>query len=90
MSIEELRTHIIKDLIDKKKMKPSDAEYLANTLVDGHKMVIDGQFAVLYKGYNEKASSEIDFYIRKDNKWVLDTEVSKLDVNTDDPTILCE
>ena len=90
MSIEELRSHIIKDLIDKKKMKPSDAEYLANTLVDGHKTVIDGQFAVLYKGYNEKAANEIDFYIRKDNKWVIDKEVSKLDVNTDDPTILCE
>jgi len=90
MSIEELRAHIVKDLIDKKKMSPSDAEYLANTLVDGHKMVIDGQFAVLYKGYNEKTASEIDFYIRKDNKWVLDNEVSKLDVNTDDPTILCE
>ena len=90
MSIEELRAYINKDLIDKKKMTPSDAEYLANTLVDGHKMVIDGQFAILYKGYNEKTSNEIDFYIRKDNKWVLDKEVNKLDVNTDDSTILCE
>ena len=90
MSIEELRAHIIKDLIDKKKMKPSDAEYLANTLVDGHKMVIDGQFAILYKGYSEKTSNEIDFYVRKDNKWILDTEVNKLDVNTDDSSILCE
>ena len=90
MSIEELRAHIVKDLINKKKMSHSDAEYLANTLVDGHKMVIDGQFAILYKGYNEKTSDEVDFYIRKDNKWVLDKEVNKLDVNTDDTTILCE
>ena len=90
MSIDELRVHIIKDLKEKKKMSESDAEYLANTLIDGHKKVIDGQFAILYKGYNEKTSQEIDFYIRKDNKWVIDKEVNNEDVNTDEPSILCD
>jgi len=90
MSIEELRAYITKDLIEKKRMQQPEAEYLANTLVDGHKQVIDGQFAILYKGYNEKTSQEIDFYVRKDNKWILDSEVSKLDVNTDDSTVLCD
>jgi len=90
MTTDELRAHIIKDLKEKKKMSDSDAEYLANTLIDGHKQVIDGQFAILYKGYNEKTSEEIDFYIRKDNKWVIDKEVNKEDVNTDEASILCD
>jgi hypothetical protein len=90
MSIEELRIYIMKDLIEKKRMTELDAEYLADTLVDGHKEVIDGQYAILYKGYNEKKSKEIDFYIRKDNTWILDTELNKLDVNTDESTILCD
>ena len=90
MSTEELKAHIVKDLIDKKRMKPEDAEYLATTLVDGHKRVKDGQFAILYKGYSEKTADEIDFYIRKDNKWVLDKEVNNIDVNTDESTILCD
>jgi hypothetical protein len=57
----------------KKKMSESEADYLANTLVDGYKKVIDGQFAILYKGYAENISDEVDYYIRTDNKWVIDT-----------------
>jgi hypothetical protein len=90
MSLDELRAHIKKDLVEKKRMSQPDAEYLANTLVDGHKQIIDGQYAILYKGYSEKTTDEVDFYIRKDNKWVLDRELNKLDVNTDQSSILCD
>ena len=90
MSSDELRAHITKDLMQKKKFSESEADYMANTLIDGHKRVIDGQFALLYKGYNENAADEVDFYIRTDNKWVLDKEMNKEKVNTDESSILCD
>jgi hypothetical protein len=90
MSPEELRAHISKDLMEKKRMNETDAEYLANTLVDGHKQVIDGQFAIVYLGYNEKANNEVQYYIRKNNKWELDSELNKENINTDQESILCD
>ena len=90
MSPEELRAHIAKDLMEKKRMSETDADYLANTLVDGHKQVIDGQFAILYLGYNQIASNEVNYYIRKNNKWELDAELNKENINTDESSILCD
>ncbi len=90
MSSDELRAHIIKDLMQKKKFSESEAEYQANTLIDGHKKVIEGQFAILYKGYQENISDEADFYIRSDNKWVIDKELNKEDINTDESSVLCD
>ena len=90
MSPEELRAHISKDLMEKKHMSETDAEYLANTLVDGHKQVIDGQFAILYLGYNQQANQEVNYYIRKNNKWELDAELNKENINTDEASILCD
>ena len=76
--------------MEKKRMTEKDAEYLADTLVDGHKKVIDGQFAILYKGYQKNAADEIEYYIRQDNKWILDNEVNKEQINTTEPSILCD
>jgi hypothetical protein len=90
MSPDELKAHISKDLMEKKRMNDVDAEYLATTLVDGHKQVIDGQIAILYLGYNEQASNEINYYIRKNNKWELDNELNKENINTDQGSILCD
>lgn len=90
MSSDELRAHITKDLMQKKKFSESEAEYQANTLIDGHKKVIEGQFAILYKGYQENTADEIDFYVRNDNKWVIDKELNKEDINTDEPSVLCD
>ena len=90
MSPEELRAHIAKDLMEKKHMSETDAEYLANTLVDGHKQVTDGQFAIVYLGYNQQANNEVQYYIRKNNKWELDSELNKENINTDQASILCD
>jgi hypothetical protein len=89
MSPEDLKIYIMKDLMEKKKMSEKDAEYLSDTLVDGHKKVIDGQFAILYKGYKENAKDEVDYYVRKDNKWVIDKDLNDEDINTDETSILC-
>jgi len=89
MSSEELKLHIMNDLMKKKKMSESDADYLSNTLIDGHKRVIDGQYAILYKGYSQLSSDEVDFYVRKNNKWVLDNEANKDYINSDESSVLC-
>ena len=90
MSPDELKNYIVKDLITKKRMTEKDAEYLADTLIDGHKKVIDGQYAIFYKGYSDNSSDEIEYYIRENNKWVLDQKLNKEKINTDDPNILCD
>jgi hypothetical protein len=90
MSSDELKDFIMKDLIEKKKMSEKDADYLSDTLIDGHKKVLDGQYAILYKGYKELSSDEVDFYVRKNNKWVIDNEANKNSVNTDESSLLCD
>jgi len=103
LNSEQLREHIIKDLMKKNAMKESDAIYLANTLLDGNKLVLDGQYALLYLGYAEKTEDEYDYYIRRDNIWVLDSELSNseskikkslklksLGLNSDESSLLCD
>ena len=86
MNPENLKQHITIDLKKKLKLNDHDSDYLANTLLDGHKLVIDGQYAILYK-----KDIVPDYYIRKQNKWVLDKEVAnKLNTNTADSSILCD
>jgi hypothetical protein len=74
--------------MNKNKLSETDAHYLANTLLDGHKKVLDGQYAILYKGYNQNANEEVDYYVRRENRWELDTEMANT-INTDESSILC-
>jgi hypothetical protein len=90
LSPENLKAYIIKDQMKKNNLTETHAEYLAETLIDGNKKVIDGQYAILYKGYAENISDESDYYIRKDNKWILDKELSKKSGITDEPSIICD
>jgi hypothetical protein len=68
----------------KKKFKLDDeeAEYLTNTLINGHKQVINGQYAIV------RTDDVADYYVRRDNKWVLDETVDKTSAS-DSPDILC-
>jgi hypothetical protein len=81
---ENLKIHIVNDLKKKLRLNTNDADYLANTLLDGHKMVLDGQYAILHNNNNAVP----DYYIRKENKWVLNNDIEK-DLNSDDNSILC-
>ena len=90
LSPEELKVFIMRDLMAKKKMTEQDADYLSDTLIDGHKKVIDGQYAILYKGYREITSDEVEFYVRKDNKWIQDNETTKDNINSDNSEVLCD
>jgi hypothetical protein len=90
LSPEELKAHIVKDLVNKKGFSEQDADYLADTLLDGHKKVIDGQYAILFKGFSTNVKDEVDYYVRKDNKWVLDKQLSNADINVDESSLLCD
>jgi hypothetical protein len=87
MSPDELKQYIINDLIIK-RYNEEDADYLANTLLDGYKKIIDGQYALLYKGYKENSNEQVDYYVRRENKWVLDNDMANI-INTDEANILC-
>jgi hypothetical protein len=90
MSPDNLKQYIIQDQMKKKNLSESDATYFAETLVDGFKKVIDGQYGILYKGYAENIQDESDFYIRKNNKWELNNEVAKKSGITDESSIICD
>ena len=71
------------DKIKKKfKLNDEESEYLTNTLINGHKLVINGQYAIIY---NDDVA---DYYIRKDNKWELDETVDKT-AASDNSDIIC-
>jgi hypothetical protein len=87
---DKLKDYIIRDQMKKNNLSESDATYIAETLIDESKKVIDGQYAILYKGYAENISDESDYYIRKDNKWVLDKELSVKQKMSDESSIICD
>ena len=92
MTPEDFIIHLIRELKKKQGLNDEDAEYLAETLIDGHKKVINGQYAVLYHGpqiSTQHKQEETEFYIRKGNKWELDKSIEK-ETNTTDPDILCD
>jgi hypothetical protein len=90
MTPEKLKEHITQDQMKKNNLSESDASYMAETLIDGIKKVIDGQYAILYKGYSENIEDESDYYVRKNNKWILDNEISKKTGITDESSIICD
>ena len=96
LSSDKLIAYISMDKMKKGNLSESDATYLAQTLVDGIKRVVDGQYAVVLKGYDNMEDQfekikEVDYYVRKNNKWVLDNSVKQQnqDKNTDDNSLLC-
>ena len=90
LSPEELRREIISDQMNKNRLSEADASYLADTLIDGAKKVLDGQYAILHKGYAETTANEYAYYVRQANKWVLD-ETMTIDKGViDDSSILCD
>jgi hypothetical protein len=64
------------------KLSDNESEYLTNTLINGHKLVNNGQYAIIYN--NDVAN----YYLRKDNKWELDESVDKT-AASDNSNIIC-
>jgi hypothetical protein len=91
MTPEDFIAHLIKEIKKKQQLNDEDAEYLAETLIDGHKKVINGQYAILYYGNhasNQNNREDIDYFIRTNNVWTKDNSIEK-GTNTTDPDLLC-
>ena len=89
MSPENFFKYLTTELMKKQKITEPAAEYLADTLLNGYKKVINGQYALLFTELTEELKDkESSYYIRKDNAWVIDNTALK-GISTDDSSILC-
>lgn len=79
--IEKLKTTL--------KLNETESEYLADTLINGYKRVLDGTYAVLnYVPLNPETQFKMAYYVRKNNKWILDDSVDN-NIISDNQNILC-
>lgn len=91
MEPEKFIEFLIKKIKEKLKIsQDAEAEYLAETLLSGHKLVKDSNYAILYdKNMELNENEEYKYYIRKNNKWVLDPFVNDKDIISDQQNVLC-
>ena len=73
---DELEIYITEQLKKKYNKEERDAMYLAETLVNQVKKVIDGQYAIIsVEPQVAENLAELEYYIRKDNTWAKAEEV---------------
>jgi ABC-type metal ion transport system substrate-binding protein len=58
MTPENFITFLTSELKKKLNLTDADAQYLTETLLDGYKKVINGQYAILYKPIASNTSNE--------------------------------
>ena len=87
LSADEMVIYLTEQM--KKKYKKDDeiAAYMADTLVNRAKRVRDGHYAILANSESGKPVN-LEYYIRKDNEWVLEENIDPNWFITDDD-ILC-
>ena len=91
MNPDNFIAFLINKLMTKLKISTEDADYLSDTLINGHKKVLNGQYAILYLGtkpIGSELKETVDYYVRKNNKWELDSTIDK-STSSDDSNILC-
>ena len=69
---EEFIMFLTNKLKNALKINDEDADYLADTLINGFKKVINGQYAILKNVTTNDVTFE--YYVRKNNKWELDAD----------------
>lgn len=84
---DELILYLTEEFKNKQKKDEKTAAYMAETLVNGARKVIDGQYAILVNEDNTNPV-ELQYYIRKDNEWQIASEVDPQWFIRDDD-ILC-
>ncbi len=87
---DKLKERIVNDQMKRNNLSEPEAIYLAETLIDGHKKVIDGQYAIVYNGYRENVEDESSYYVRQNDEWVLDKSIPKKTGSIDESAILCD
>ena len=79
--LEFLTNEMMKNLQDTNK-----ASFEANSVIDGSRKVRDGDYAVLELINDDKIT--YNYYIRENNKWVIDEEMTKKNENIE-PDFFC-
>lgn len=90
LSPEDFILFLTEDFKKKNKMDDVSAEYMATTLVNQAKKVRDGDYAILvsHGEYEDKMADQLEFYVRKDDIWVLDKDIDPNNFIKDDD-VLC-
>jgi len=86
-SPDDFMSFLINELKKKLKIDDEEAEYMSDTLISGYKKVLNNQYAILNKGRSNGEEVQ-EYFLRKNNKWVLDSEFDKT-VKSTDSNILC-
>jgi hypothetical protein len=85
---DELIFYLTEQLKKKDKLDDVSAEYMATTLVNQAKAVREGDYGILVTTREEQTADQLEYYVRKDDIWVLDKEVDpKTFIKEDD--VLC-
>jgi hypothetical protein len=85
MAPEQFYEFLVQKLISKNKFNPTEAPYIAETLINGVKRVIDGDFAMMYDNSEDK----IVYFKRSNNRWSPDKTIDEKTV-TSNQNLLCE
>ena len=88
METDDFYKFLIKDLSKKLKMNNSQIIELANTLIEGRKIVAEGNYAILHYITDNTDMTSITYYIRNNNTWKL-VDTPPKGFITDDNNILC-
>ena len=80
--------HLETKLKKKLKLNDADAKYLAETLINGYKKILPGQYALLTKEFEVDPNMMYDYYVRKNNVWELVDKPVPNSVS-EDSNILC-
>jgi len=87
MTPENFIVFLNAELQKKLHLDSKSAEYLSETLLNGVKKVINGQYAVLNL-YNATNTNDGEYYVRQNNQWTLDKS-PPTDLFIDDNDVLC-
>mgnify|MGYP006956414918 FL=1 len=80
---------LVKKLEKKEKLNTDEAYYLAETLVNGMKKVVEGDYAFIFDINAEGTETSIHYYERVGNMWKKDEKIDKSFFINDDK-LLCD
>ena len=87
MSSDKFFEYLSKEMMKRFKYSlEKDAVYMAETLIQGMKKVVDGDYAIIYE--LSTGNDKIKYYKRESNTWVLDTNINEEAMATD-ANLLC-
>jgi hypothetical protein len=88
LSSEEFIIFLTDEFVNKHKMDEKPAEHMATTLVNQAKRVREGDYAILVNVVEGNYPQSFEYYVRKDDTWVLDKELPP-DAFIKDDDVLC-